>query len=59
MTRTVELSTTVFCPSVSAAPSQAQLLTIIEDVLYMVTGDEYDLREALDLETPKSRGGSA
>ncbi|ADQ67869.1 hypothetical protein C499_16899 [Halogeometricum borinquense DSM 11551] len=36
-----------------------ELLTIIEDVLYMVTGDEYDLREALDLETPKSRGGSA
>jgi archaeosortase A (PGF-CTERM-specific) len=34
-----------------------ELLTIIEDVLYMVTGDEYDLREALDLEET-NRGGS-
>ncbi|MDS0293389.1 archaeosortase A [Halogeometricum luteum] len=34
-----------------------ELLTIIEDVLYMVTGDEYDLREALDLEEA-GRGGS-
>jgi archaeosortase A (PGF-CTERM-specific) len=26
-----------------------ELLTVIEDVLYMLTGDEYDLRETLDL----------
>ena len=29
-----------------------ELLTVIEDVLYMVTGDEYDLSDALDLESP-------
>ena len=31
-----------------------EILTIIEDVLYMVTNDEYDLEEALDL--PRSTG---
>nr|WP_255473622.1 archaeosortase A [Halogeometricum sp. CBA1124] len=35
-----------------------ELLTVIEDVLYMVTGDEYDLRDALDLDAPAGRGGS-
>lgn len=30
-----------------------EILTVIEDVLYMVTNDEYDLTEALDL--PRSR----
>lgn len=27
-----------------------ELLTVIEDVLYMVTGDEYDLRNELGLD---------
>ena len=29
-----------------------ELLTVVEDVLYLVTGDEYDLAAALDLERP-------
>ncbi|SFR46852.1 archaeosortase A [Halogeometricum limi] len=35
-----------------------ELLTVIEDVLYMVTGDEYDLRDALELDGRQNRGGS-
>ena len=34
-----------------------EILTIIEDVLYMVTNDEYDLEETLDL--PRSTKNSA
>jgi archaeosortase A (PGF-CTERM-specific) len=29
-----------------------ELLTVVEDVLYMVTGEEYDLEEALDVDAP-------
>jgi hypothetical protein len=29
-----------------------ELLTVVEDVLYLVTGDEYDLAAQLDLERP-------
>ncbi|ELZ91650.1 hypothetical protein C440_15089 [Haloferax mucosum ATCC BAA-1512] len=32
-----------------------ELLTIIEDVLYMVTGEEYDLRNELGLDAPRNR----
>ena len=32
-----------------------ELLTVVEDVLYLVTGDEYDLAAALDLERPNAR----
>ncbi|MFC6826212.1 archaeosortase A [Halopelagius fulvigenes] len=37
-----------------------ELLTVVEDVLYMLTGDEYDLAEALDVEDVQgtNRGGS-
>jgi archaeosortase A (PGF-CTERM-specific) len=37
-----------------------ELLTVIEDVLYMVTGDEYDLADALDIDGAgrRERGGS-
>ncbi|SFF97523.1 archaeosortase A, PGF-CTERM-specific [Halopelagius inordinatus] len=36
-----------------------ELLTVVEDVLFMLTGDEYDLREALDVEGQGlNRGGS-
>jgi archaeosortase A (PGF-CTERM-specific) len=34
-----------------------ELLTVIEDVLYMVTGDEYDLARHLDLPAVKADGG--
>jgi archaeosortase A (PGF-CTERM-specific) len=30
-----------------------ELLTVVEDVLYLVTGDEYDLAAQLDLERPE------
>lgn len=34
-----------------------ELLTVIEDVLYMVTKEEYDLRETLDIRVPRTDGG--
>jgi len=36
-----------------------ELLTIVEDVLYIVTREEYDLREALDLPDPSEVGPGA
>jgi archaeosortase A (PGF-CTERM-specific) len=36
-----------------------ELLTVVEDVLYLVTGDEYDLAAQLDLERPGTRYGSS
>jgi archaeosortase A (PGF-CTERM-specific) len=36
-----------------------ELLTIVEDVLYLVTREEYDLREALDLPEPNEIGPGA
>ena len=34
-----------------------ELLTVIEDVLYMVTKEEYDLQETLDIRVPRADGG--
>jgi archaeosortase A (PGF-CTERM-specific) len=34
-----------------------ELLVVIEDVLYMVTKEEYDLQEALDIRVPRADGG--
>ncbi|SEO38408.1 archaeosortase A, PGF-CTERM-specific [Halogranum amylolyticum] len=34
-----------------------ELLTVIEDVLYMATKKEYDLQDALDLRVPRADGG--
>lgn len=34
-----------------------EVLTVIEDVLYMVTNEEYDLYDALDLPQPRTDGG--
>jgi archaeosortase A (PGF-CTERM-specific) len=36
-----------------------ELLTVVEDVLYVVTREEYDLREALDLPDPADVGPGA
>ena len=36
-----------------------ELLTIVEDVLYVITREEYDLREALDLPDPSEVGPGA
>lgn len=32
-----------------------ELVTVVEDVLYLVTGTEYDLEDALDVEVPERR----
>jgi archaeosortase A (PGF-CTERM-specific) len=36
-----------------------EVLSVVDDVLYLVTGSEYDLREALDVQRARADGGDA
>ncbi|MEF8886141.1 MAG: archaeosortase A, partial [Haloarculaceae archaeon] len=36
-----------------------EVLAVVDDVLYLVTGSEYDLREALDVPAARADGGES